>query len=143
MIGWPTQDGSCGTDITIRPVGILTSSRHPDACLRFLKDWLLHPSEIPCYRPLLEAQLEEARHIKPDAQDEPFAVSLPSPMTEEEIQQFEKMISSIEHTTLYDETVLNIIRSEAAAFLAGQRSAEETARLVQSRVSLYVSEQHN
>ena len=92
---------------------------------------------------LLEAQLEEARHIKPDAQDEPFAVSLPSPMTEEEIQQFEKMISSIEHTTLYDETVLNIIRSEAAAFLAGQRSAEETARLVQSRVSLYVSEQHN
>ncbi len=64
-------------------------------------------------------------------------------MTEEEIQQFEKMISSIEHTTLYDETVLNIIRSEAAAFLAGQRSAEETARLVQSRVSLYVSEQHN
>ena len=143
VIGWPTQDGSCGTDITIRPVGILTSSQHPDACLSFLKDWLLHPSEIPGYRPLLEAQLEEARHIKTDAQDEPFAVSLPSPMTEEEIQQFEKMISSIEHTTLYDETVLNIIRSEAAAFLAGQRSAEETAHLVQSRVSLNVSEQHN
>ena len=41
----------------------------------------------------------------------------------------------------YDQSVLSIITEEAAGYLAGDRSVEETSRLIQSRVSLYIQEQ--
>ena len=56
-------------------------------------------------------------------------------------QQLPELIAAVKHTTLIDEKAMSIIREEIEPFLAGQRSAEETARLIQSRVSLYVSEQ--
>ena len=141
VVGFPTPDGSCGTDMGIFPVGVLASTAHPEACWAFLKDWLLHPSAIPAYQPLIEKDMEEARQIAPGEKETMFSDRLSSPITEEEIRQFYDLLEEIEHTALYDETVLNIIREEASPFLAGQRSAEETARIVQSRVSLYVSEQ--
>ena len=63
------------------------------------------------------------------------------PLTEAEAQQLRDLIAAVEHTTLCDETAMGIIREEAAGFFAGQRGAEETARLIQSRMSLYISEQ--
>ena len=66
---------------------------------------------------------------------------LRSPMTEEEIARFQELLRQVEHTELYDETAYAIIQEEVTVFLAGQRSAEETARIIQSRMSIYVSEQ--
>lgn len=42
---------------------------------------------------------------------------------------------------VYDETILGIIESESLPFLAGQKTAEETAKIIQSKVSLYIAEQ--
>ena len=141
IIGFPTPDGSCGTDMSIYPVGVLKSSAHPEACLAFLKDWLLHPTQIPVYRHLFEEEIREAGQPGTAADDDPFSQRLDPPLTEQEAQQLRELIAAVEHTTLVDQTALDIIREETAAFLAGQRSAEETARLIQSRLSLYVSEQ--
>ena len=141
IIGFPTPDGSCGTDMSIYPVGVLTSSAHPEACLAFLKDWLLHPNQLPAYRPLFEEELREAGQAGAAADDDPFSQRLDPPLTEQEARQLRELIAAVEHTTLVDEKAMSIIREEIAPFLAGQRSAEETARLIQSRVSLYVSEQ--
>ena len=141
VIGWPTPDGSCGTDMGMNLVGVLNTSEHAAECWSFLKDSLLHPSAIPAYEPLIRAELNEARQIEPAEDQQLFSDMLTAPISAAEEQQFYRMLDAIEHTTLYDETVMSIIREEAAAFLAGQRTAEETARLVQSRVSLYVSEQ--
>ncbi len=140
IIGFPTPDGSCGTDMGILPVGVLKTSAHPESCLAFLKDWLQHPDGLPAFQPLFEEALEEAMQPAPNTKNEPFSQSLNPPMTSEEAQQLRKLIDAVEHTTLVDETALGIIREEAAPFLAGQRSAGETARITQSRISLYVSE---
>ena len=56
-------------------------------------------------------------------------------------QQLRELLSQVEHTTFCDEKILEIVREEFAAVDAGDRSAAEAAALVQSRVSLYVSEQ--
>ena len=37
--------------------------------------------------------------------------------------------------------IFEIVNAEAAVFFAGDRSAEDTAKVIQSRVSLYLSEQ--
>ena len=34
-----------------------------------------------------------------------------------------------------------MVQNEAAPFFAGERSAEDTARIIQSKVSLYMAEQ--
>lgn len=36
--------------------------------------------------------------------------------------------------------IYSIITEEAAPYFAGQKSAEETAKIIQSRVEIYVSE---
>ena len=62
-------------------------------------------------------------------------------MTQSEAQQLWELLNQVEHTTFCDEKILEIVREEFAAVDAGDRSAAEAAALVQSRVSLYVSEQ--
>lgn len=144
VIGFPTPDGSCGTDFFVgNPIGVLRNCAHPELCWKFLKYCLLHPGDfcIPNYRPLLERQLEEARHIDPDADYSPWYDGLRSPMTEEEIAFFLELLDRIEHTSLCDEEAMDIVRAEMAPFLAGERSAEETADIIQRRMSLYVAEQ--
>ena len=141
VIGFPTPDGSCGTDMGMNPVGVLTTTKHPAACWAFLKDWLLHPSAIPAYDPLLREDFLEAKSDAPKVEEGFFDTSLTPPLTDAEEQSFYHLLEAIEHTTLCDETAMGIIREEAAGFFAGQRGTEETARLIQSRMSLYISEQ--
>ena len=141
VIGFPTPDGSCGTDMGISPVGVLATTKHPEACWAFLKDWLLHPSAIPAYDPLLREDFLDAKSDAPRVEEGFFDTRLTPPLTDAEEQSFYHLLGAIEHTTLCDETAMGIIREEGAAFFAGQRSAEETARLIESRLSLYISEQ--
>lgn len=42
----------------------------------------------------------------------------------------------------YDENLYNIINEETAAFFNGTKTADETASIIQSRVSIYMSEQY-
>ena len=59
-------------------------------------------------------------------------------------EQYDTVMELIESTTNfldYDQSVLSNITEEAAGYLAGDRSVEETSRLIQSRVSLYIQEQ--
>ena len=143
VIGWPTPDGSCGTDFGIScPIGVMKDGEHPEMCWDFLKFCLLHPqSGIPAYRPLLHEQLEKARQIDPEEQRDMWYDGLKSPITQAEEQQFYTLLEQMEHSTLLDQTAMDIIREEAAPVLAGERSAGQAAALIQKRLSIYVSEQ--
>ena len=41
-----------------------------------------------------------------------------------------------------DEQILQVIQSEINAYLDGQKTAEEAAKQIQSRLSLYLAEQY-
>lgn len=62
-------------------------------------------------------------------------------MTQEQLDKFMDLINSASVIVNYDEALTEIILDEVEGFFDGQKSAEETANLIQSRVSLYVSEQ--
>ena len=58
--------------------------------------------------------------------------------------QVDQILDLINATTAvygYDESILNIISDEAAAYFAGEKSLDDTANMIQSRVNLYVAEQ--
>ncbi len=62
-------------------------------------------------------------------------------ITKEEAEQIKALINSVENTAVYDESVLNIINEEAAFFFAGEKTVDQTAEVIQSRMNIYINEQ--
>ena len=62
-------------------------------------------------------------------------------MTQEQVDQILDVINTTTAVYGYDESILNIISDEAAAYFAGEKSLDDTANMIQSRVNLYVAEQ--
>ena len=59
----------------------------------------------------------------------------------EQVQQIRDLIESTTKVADYNQEILDIVSEQAAPFFAGQKSAEEVARLVQSKANIYVNEQ--
>ena len=62
-------------------------------------------------------------------------------MTQEDYDQFMELLQSTTKLADYDEAIMNIVMDEAQAFLDGNRSADDVAKAVQSKVKLHVNEQ--
>ena len=62
-------------------------------------------------------------------------------MTQEQADQLRALIDSVDSVMDQNSAIFDIVNEQAAAFFAGQKSAEEVARLIQSRASIYVNEQ--
>ena len=60
--------------------------------------------------------------------------------TEEEINELRQMISNVHLEGGRSQTIINIVTEEAGAYFTGQKSAEEVAEIIQSRVEIYVNE---
>ncbi len=136
-IGWPTPDGSCGSQIELKnPVGILAQSPHQEGCWAFIRfmlenadpnDGFSLPAALPALREKISlAQAEEAAPVH---------------LTQEDGERLLALIAGIDSTRLPDETVMQIIREETAAMLAGDKTPEDAARLIQSRAGVYMAEQ--
>lgn len=62
------------------------------------------------------------------------------PMTQTQVEQLTAYIESVRNVSSVNEEVSSIINEELEAFYAGDKTAEETAKLVQNRVRLYLDE---
>ena len=62
-------------------------------------------------------------------------------MDEEQRDRLLGLLDSAQRATVCDQVITGIVREEAGAFFAGQRSAEEVSRRIQRRVELYMAEQ--
>lgn len=62
-------------------------------------------------------------------------------MTDAEEQDLRALMSGITAFARTDISLRDIIDEETQAFFSGQKSAEETARMIQSRATIYVNEQ--
>lgn len=137
VIGYPTVDGSCGTDFGLNvPIGICSRSKNAEGSWAYIKYVLTGGSGtgigMPVYVPYLQTQINEA--LQEESDD---GIKL----TQADVDRFETLLSKVKTVAVYDETILGIIESEAAPFFAGQKTAEETAKIIQSKVSLYIAEQ--
>lgn len=60
--------------------------------------------------------------------------------TEEEAAWMTDLIQHCDRADSNDEELMKIVQEEAAAFFEGQKTAQETAEVIQSRVKMYVNE---
>ena len=63
-------------------------------------------------------------------------------MPQSYVDDLKALISGINETTYYDTTLSTIIEEETQKYFAGDQSSQQTADMIQSRASLYLSEQH-
>lgn len=63
------------------------------------------------------------------------------PLTQENLNQLMELIESVSGVASWDENIMNIVMEGASDFFNGRSSSQDVARVVQSRVSIYISEQ--
>ena len=100
--------------------------------------------ELPAYRkPLVNEQGEEEspKMIRGVSAGENYYDISIYAMTNEEYSAIMELIESAEKINRYDMDIIEIILEETQQFFAGEQSAEDTAKFIQSRVNLYVNEQ--
>lgn len=141
FIGWPTPDGSCGSDASLNTqLAICSLSEHQEGCWEFIKYMLMNANTdrgimpgypLLMYRPALEESIAKAMA------DEEARVK----MTRADADKLLDFLDAIENLNEYDSAIMDIIKSECQAMFAGDKAPEETAKLIQSRASLYVAEQ--
>ena len=62
-------------------------------------------------------------------------------ITEERAAAIEELATTTTKLLNYDMSILDIVTEQAQAYFAGQKSADEVAKLVQSKANIYVNEQ--
>ncbi|MDE7251609.1 MAG: extracellular solute-binding protein [Acetatifactor sp.] len=157
-IGFPSESGS-GTKMMIsrNAFGISQNCKDKRAAWEFLEIMYtsgINPIErFPAYKRTLERALavpfktsygvvEGEIHTMVSKYELSygnliFEINRP---TDEEIQQIRSLIENAEPADIRTPGIYAILQEEATAFFAGQRSAGETAEVMQRRVALYINE---
>jgi len=85
-----------------------------------------------------EGNLKELDYISVWRGDEETHVPLP---TQNDIDKIKSYIENVKDTIYYNEQVYNIISEEAQKYFSGDQTSQAAADMIQSRVSIYLSEQ--
>ena len=143
-------------------IAITSNSDHPEGCWEFLRGFYLdeYQESIDNAFPVSEEAIQKLadkamnpkiftytdENGKEVSEPETASVSinekivkLPVP-SEEDIGQVMNILHNLKTKISVDSKISGIIDEEAGAFFAGQKNAEETADIIQSRVKVYISE---
>ena len=146
--GWPRSDRS-GSNFVLRPsFAITTNASDKDGAWEFLRTLLMDRAQrlhfdlqFPVSRSLFEDRLNNA--MRRPLRDQWERRELPSDakLTEEDVERFMQLMSSISrtHDGVSDE-LRGIVSEVVWDFLNGRNTSEEAARIAQNRVFIYVSE---
>lgn len=139
-IGWPTPDGSNGNRIGAFGLVGMSSKGNTDGAWEFLKYMMTEGAEkenrygISINRAVFEEQVQK---VLMEAKEDENAV----PCNQEIVDQFYEILENATFRTAVSDQIMNIIMEEAEAFFAGDKTAEDTAHIIQSRVGLMIAEQ--
>lgn len=169
FIGYPTVDGSNGNRISGENCyAITTKCSDPDGAWTFIESLLQYEpmpewgrNRFSIRKDMLEEGFEKAMtdEVVLDENGEPaldengeviinpkttwgyddWSVEIYA-ATPEQVQMVRDLIDNATAATNSDQTILSIISEEAAPYFEGQKSAQEVADVIQSRVQTYVSE---
>ena len=124
-------------------LGILASSHNRDGAWRFLKTFI-YGEESPSLRtgiPVLKEDFEQAVQFELERdmsqEDLPFEY-----FTEADAQVLRNIVYGTDKVVCTEQAVIDIIMRAITPYLEGKGTAEEAAQQIQSRMSIYMSEQY-
>ncbi len=162
-VGFPVMEGMGSNVAATDSYAISAKSKHKDGAWEFVKSFLSEENQLKDERwdywglPMLKSALEDsARYMKEkpfytDAEgnkiEEDFTVWVNDqqvviePASDAEVQKWVDFVLSVDRKqpSGYGEA-LTIISEEAAAYFSGQKTVEAVMDIIQSRMSIYISE---
>ena len=143
-------------------MAVCSDSDDKDACWDYLREYYLdeYQYDLESYFPVNRKALDQMLHRAtiPEfmtytdeegnivtEQDEDYynvgnsQVKIPT-ASEKDISQIRAFIEEAGQRSVLDQHIASIIREETGAYLKGQKSAEQTAEIIQRRVNIYVKE---
>ncbi len=158
MVGFPSDNGTGAAIYPNLQLTMSATSSAKDGCWEFMRYFLTEDyqktidSAWPVSMTQIDSMAEQAKK-KPTYTDEngkeveyddTWYVGdteiIINPMTDEGINKVLDYLNTVDQIGSSNDSIKNIIDEEAAAFFSGQKSAEEVADIIQSRVQIYVNE---
>ena len=152
FIGYPNSAGENGALLSFNNIiGISNNCKDIDGAWQLLRNFYLpKKSDDNSYSWGFSVRKDEFEKFCQKAMKETEETSIYGygsmeveikPATQEDVDQVKDLVENT--TAVYgaaSEEVTNIINEEAAAYFSGQKSAEEVAKIIQSRMQVYLSE---
>ncbi|MCL2827207.1 MAG: extracellular solute-binding protein [Oscillospiraceae bacterium] len=160
VLGMPTGEGGAHVIHLGQSVGINAGSDHQDEAWSFVRQFLLPDFRVEWSIPLRIDQYDAAIAnamapfdvwVDEDGNEWPtgggswwvddyLQIEL-QPMTEEEARGLRAIVESANMTGRFDEIIMEMVQEEIQPFFAGDRTAADTARILQNRIQTYLNEQ--
>ena len=139
-------------------IGISNKSKHKEAAWEFVKTCFEHEyyENIGWGIPSVEKELDEKAakatehqfYIDDDGNkvitDETYWLvdheETIEPLTKEEVAKLKEFVVNVEGIYTWDEELNNIVDEETQPYFEGQKSAQEVAAIIQSRLQIYINE---
>ena len=160
-IGYPVSGsgGNGGRFTFSSTVAISANTDYADQCWEFISSMFTEDAQenlnwvLPVSRKAFDKMAQEA--MKPRTYKDETGKEIVEPFTvwrgDEEIKfpnmtqayadELKTYIEGIRDISAYDSTIMTIIDEEAQKYYAGEQTSQQAANMIQSRASLYLSEQ--
>ena len=159
LCGFPSDMGGSGASVYpgLR-LSISATSKVQEGCWQFVRIFLGQEfqSTVEGYWPVEMSRIEKLSEL---AQRRPFYLNASGqeveydemwhigdteiqvePLTADEVKEVLDYMETMDSVGNYNESIMNIITEEAGAYFSGQKSAQEVAGIIQSRVQIFVNE---
>ncbi len=156
--GFPNLNGSTSVLNYYELYAISDKSSNKDGAWQFLRQYLTKEAqeELNYGLPIMTSVFEEKSK---DCMNRPYWINengekveyddyfyvngeekiLP-PLSQTQYEELVQFVKSVNKVTYNNPDILNLVTEDAAAFFSGQKSAEEVAAIMQSRVQIFVDE---
>lgn len=161
LVGNPSNNGTGATIYPSTAYAIMENSDCKDICWDFIKEVFSEENQsyqdiydIPALRSAFDKMLDDSMEPpyyldengkKVEYEDTHYIGGKEikiNPLTQEERDLLEAYIINAKPAVFYyNDEVTNIITEETEAYFAGDKTAEQTAEIIQNRVSILISEQ--
>ncbi|WP_026524266.1 ABC transporter substrate-binding protein [Butyrivibrio sp. MB2005] len=159
--GYPTDDGGESYIVPLQQLAMSTSCANKEICWEFIKQFLSDDFQDTVKDrkwgfPISNKAFDEMCSL---AQEPPFFINAEGKkelsesyygigdieikideLSKEEAEGLASFIKSVDKVDQSNDKISEIIEEEVGAFFEGQKTAEEVADIIQSRVSIYLSE---
>lgn len=156
ILGFPSGEGGIHGALFRSNFGINANSNHTDAAWSFIRRYLLPnaqmnyemglPMRIDLFHEQVEIAMTEGRNeidigifVTGDTFDDETDVPMHT-LTENGADELLELIETISFVSRFNNTVALMLLEELPHFLEGDRTAEETARIMQNRIQIYLHE---
>ena len=158
LVGFPGSAGNTGAIYPYFQMAISKDCEHPEEAWQFMRQFYTYEGQkeidygAPLNLKVMDERLEQAQQrpywIDDDGNkveyDETYWIGeqeiIIQPLSAERAQELKEYTLSVDKLYYYDSSISDIIAEEAAPFFAGQKTAEQAADIIQSRVQIYVNE---